>query len=259
MTFRLEHHNQILTVLECLDSEILRKGSAYFGGGTLIAFQFDEYRWSKDVDFIASVGTEGYKHLRTVVFDGGHEALFSDLSKIKIGRSTTDQYGIRMIVFVDDMPIKTEIIAEPRFQLDPPRYLKWSPVPCLSFNDCFTSKLLANSDRYADDSVEARDLIDLAILRLQSPIPQASIEKAEKAYQVMRPLKRALELFQGRPDYREKCFLGLEVDQAQIPKIIDGIDLLSTDLGLSYTSRVFREQHDIFADLETQIKKREDS
>ena len=58
-------------------------------------------------------------------------------------------------------------------------------------------KLLSNSDRYADDSVEARDLIDLAILRLQSPIPQASIEKAEKAYQVMRPLKRAIELLQG--------------------------------------------------------------
>ena len=259
MTFRLEHHNQILTVLECLDSDILRKGSAYFGGGTLLAFEFDEYRWSKDVDFIASVGTEGYKYLRAVVFEGGHEALFQDLSKIKVGRSTTDQYGIRMIVFVDDVPIKTEIIAETRFLLNPPRYPKWSVVPCLSFNDCFTSKLLSNSDRYADDSVEARDLIDLAILRLQSPIPQASIEKAEKAYQVMRPLKRAIELFQGRPNYREKCFLSLQVDQAQIPKIIDGIDLLSTDLGLSHTPRVFREQHDILADLEAQIKKREDS
>jgi hypothetical protein len=37
-----------------------------------------------------------------------------------------------------------------------------------------------------DDSVESRDLIDLAILRLQSPIPQEAIEKAEKAYEVMR-------------------------------------------------------------------------
>ncbi|MEH2108311.1 nucleotidyl transferase AbiEii/AbiGii toxin family protein [Nostoc sp.] len=142
------------------------------------------------------------------------------------------------------MPIKTEIIAETRFQLDPPRYPKWLLVPCLSFNDCFTSKLLSNSDRYADDSVEARDLIDLAVLRLQSPIPQVSIEKPEKAYQLIRPLERAIALFQGRPDYREKCFLGLQVDQAQIPKIIDGIDLLSMDLGLSETLRAFREQHD---------------
>jgi|GEM_PF-2359130 hypothetical protein len=51
MTFRLEHHNQILTVLECLDSDILNKGSAYFCGGTLLAFEFEEYRWSKDIDF----------------------------------------------------------------------------------------------------------------------------------------------------------------------------------------------------------------
>jgi hypothetical protein len=54
-----------------------------------------------------------------------------------------------------------------------------------------TSKLLSNSDRYIDDSVEARDLIDLAILRLQSPIPKVSIEKAERAYEVIRPLKKA--------------------------------------------------------------------
>lgn len=249
MTFRLEHHNKILTILECLDSEVLKEGSAYFGGGTLLALDFEEYRWSKDVDFIASVGTQGYKYLRQVVFDGGHEALFRDLSKIKIGRSTTDQYGIRMIVFVDNIPIKTEIIAENRFQLDPPRYPQWSPVPCLSLNDCFTSKLLSNSDRYMDDGVEARDLIDLAVLRLQSPIPQVSIEKAEIAYEVMRPLQKAIERFQSRPDYREKFFVGLQVDKAQIPKIIDGIDLLAEDLGLSHTERLFQEQHDIFADL----------
>ena len=248
MTFRLDHHNKILTILECLDSEVLRKGSAYFGGGTLLALDFEEYRWSKDVDFIASVSTEGYKYLRTVVFDGGHEALFSDLSKIKIGRSTTDQYGIRMIVCVNEEFIKTEIIAEIRFELDPPRYPKWSPVPCLSLNDCFTSKLLANSDRYIDNSVEARDLIDLAVLRLQFPIPQSSIDKAEKAYEVIRPLKKAIERFQEKPDYREKCFLGLQINESQIPKIIDGIDLLSIDLGLSPTPRVFREQPDIFGD-----------
>ena len=252
MTFSLEHHNKILTILECLDSEVLKEGFAYFGGGTLLAFDFEEYRWSKDIDFISSVGTQGYKYLRKVVFDGGHEALFNDLSKIQIGRATTDQYGIRMVVYVDNTPIKTEIIAETRFQLDPPRYPEWSPVPCLSLNDCFTSKLLSNSDRYMDDSVQSRDLIDLAILRLQSPIPQASIEKAENAYEVIRPLKKAIERFQLGPNYREKCFVGLQIDQDELPKILDGIDLLAEDNGLLHTERLFREQHDIFADLETQ-------
>ena len=251
MPFKLGHHSIILKILECLDCEVLIRGSAYFGGGTLLAFDFEEYRWSKDIDFLASVGTEGYKYLRTVVFDDGHKALFRDLSRIQIGRCTSDMYGIRMIVSIDDVHIKIEIIAETRFQLDPPRYPKWSPVPCLSLNDCFTSKLLSNSDRYMDDSIEARDLIDLAVLRLQSPLPSSSIDKAEKAYEVIRPLKKAIERFQERPNYRQECFQGLQIDEAQIPKIIDGVDLLSTDLGLSLTPRVFREQHDIFTDLET--------
>ncbi len=37
MTLRLEHHSKILTVLKCLDCDILTKGSAYFGDGTLLA------------------------------------------------------------------------------------------------------------------------------------------------------------------------------------------------------------------------------
>ncbi|QSJ15903.1 nucleotidyl transferase AbiEii/AbiGii toxin family protein [Nostoc sp. UHCC 0702] len=256
MTFSLEHHNKILTILKSLNHDVLKEGSAYFAGGTLLTLDYQEYRQSKDIDFISPVFTSGYKYLRTVVFDGGFEALFCDLSKIKIGRGTTDQYGIRMIVIVDDLAIKTEIIAESRFELDPPRYPEWSPVPCLSFNDCFTSKLLSNSDRYMDDSVEARDLIDLAILRLQSPIPQQSIEKAEKAYEVIRPLEIAVKRFQERPDYRQECFYSLQVNEAQIPMIIDGIDLLASDLDLEITERVFKEQHDIFDNLETESKNR---
>lgn len=248
MSFRLDHHNKILAILQSLNCNVLENGSAYFGGGTIIALDFDEYRWSKDIDFISSVTTEGYKYLREIVFDNGHEALFNDLSKIQLGRCTTDQYGIRMSVSVNNTLIKTEIIAENRFQLDLPRYPSWSPVPCLSLNDCFTSKLLANSDRYSDNSVVSRDLIDLAVLRLQCPIPQSAFNKAEKAYVVVRPLKRAIELFQAKPEYRQKCFQGLQITQNWIPKIIDGIDLLSSDFDLPATERIFEEQHDIFSD-----------
>lgn len=243
MTFRLDYYNKILTVLESLDSDVFEEGSAYFGGGTLIALDFGEYRWSKDVDFICPVPSPGYKHLRTVVFEGGHEALFRDLNRVQVGRGTTDQYGIRMVVIVDGVPIKTEIIAEARFELDLPRYPEWSPIACLSLNDCFTSKLLSNSDRYMDNSVEARDLIDLAVLRLQSSIPQEAIEKAEKAYEVMRPLKVAVQRFQERADHRESCFSGLRIDDSQIPKLVDGIDFLASDLGLASTKRAFKEQH----------------
>jgi hypothetical protein len=101
-----------------------------------------------------------------------------------------------------------------------------------------------------DDGVESRDLIDLAVLRLQSPIPQADWDKAENAYEVLRPLKRAVQRFQARLDHREECFAGLQiVVQPQISKIMDGIDLLAGDLGLPTTLRTFNEQHDFLADI----------
>jgi Nucleotidyl transferase AbiEii toxin, Type IV TA system len=250
MSFQFAHHNKILTVLESLNADVLKKGSAYFGGGTLIALDFEEYRWSKDIDFICPIASQGYKHLRNVVFDGGFQALFQDLSRIQIGRGTTDQYGIRMSVAVEDVPIKVEIIAEARFELDPPRYPEWSPVACLSLSDCFTSKLLANADRFMDDGVVSRDLIDLAVLRLQSPIPQGALDKAENAYEVLRPLERAVQRFQERPDYRKECFLGLQVlAQPQLSQIMDGVDLLAGDLGLPRTLRTFNEQRDFLADI----------
>jgi hypothetical protein len=244
MCFRLDHHNKILTILESFNQKLLKESFAYFGGGSLIALDHEEYRWSKDIDFICPISTSGYKRLRTAIYDGDYAALFSDLTQIKIGHSTTDQYGIRMLLKVGELPIKAEIIAEARFELDPPRYLEWTPVPCLSLNDCFTCKLLANSDRYMDSSVEARDLIDLAVLRLRTPIPASAIDKAENAYEVMRPLKEAVEYFQARPDFRDKCFTGLQIEKIKIPKIIDGIDLLAEDLGLISTVRTFQEKYD---------------
>jgi hypothetical protein len=45
MTFKLDYHNKILTILECLDSEILKNASAYFGGGSILALDFGEYRF----------------------------------------------------------------------------------------------------------------------------------------------------------------------------------------------------------------------
>jgi len=246
MIFELEHHNRILRILESLNSHLLEESQAYFGGGTLLTLDFGEYRWSKDIDFLCPISSSGYKQLRTIIFDGGYQALFHDQTSIDIQRGTTSQYGIRLLIKVDGEPIKMEIIVEARFKLDSPRYPEWSPVACLSLDDCFTSKLLSNSDRYMDDSVEGRDLIDLAVLRLQSSIPEKAIAKAEKAYEVIRPLKEAIQRFQRREEYREKWFSSLQFDPLQIPKIIDGIDRLASDFDLPITERTFQEQHHEF-------------
>jgi hypothetical protein len=90
MIFRLDHHNKILTILNSLNADVLRESFAYFGGGTLIALLLGEYRQSKDIDFICPIASSGYKHLRTVVFDGGYQALFRNLNRISLGRGTKD-------------------------------------------------------------------------------------------------------------------------------------------------------------------------
>jgi hypothetical protein len=89
-------------------------------------------------------------------------------------------------VVVDGFTIKLEVVAEGRIMLDPPRFLDFLPVPCLSAVDCWAEKLLANAvhgvspmeNRWPDDRIRSRDLIDLAVLRLSSPIPEVAIEKA---------------------------------------------------------------------------------
>lgn len=69
----------------------------------------------------------------------------------------------------------------------------WSPVPCLSLVDCIAEKLLANADRWADSSIESRDLIDLCVIRFNNTFPDAAKIKAENAYPVIEPLKRAIK------------------------------------------------------------------
>lgn len=243
MEFQIGHHQRIYRVLENLNHEFLSECHAYFGGGTLLALDLGEYRTSNDIDFICAVGAD-YRQLRNALGNHSPQLLLQHNSGLEIDRFTTDQYGIRMSIVVDGIAIKTEIIAEARFTLDEPRQPSWSPVECLSITDCFASKLLANADRYPDPGVYARDLIDLAFLRNQQPIPALAIEKAEAAYNVITPLRSALTRFQADPDLRSRCYDNLAIDPAFYAQLIDGIDLLAIDIDLKKTSRTIGESGD---------------
>ncbi len=243
MDFEIGHHQLIYRVLESLNCEFLSECRAYFGGGTLISLDLGEYRTSNDIDFICALGSD-YRKLRNAISDRHPRILLKDNSALEIERFTADQYGIRMAIVVDGVTIKTEIIAEARFELDLPRQPSWSPVECLSVSDCFTSKLLANADRYTDPSVHSRDLIDLAFLRNERSIPPLAIDKAETAYRVMIPLKAALTKFQADADLRFHCYENLTISEDFRSQLIDGIDLLAIDLGLAKTIRTIGESDD---------------
>jgi hypothetical protein len=243
MNFQIRHHQLIYQILENFDREFLSECRAYFGGGTLLALDLGEYRTSNDIDFICPIGAD-YRKLRNAISDWSPRVLLQPNSTLEIERFTADQYGVRMSIIIDRIPIKTEIIAEARFELDLPRQPSWSPVQCLSITDCFTSKLLANADRYADPSVHCRDLIDLAFLRNHQPISPISIDKAEAAYRVIAPLTTALNQFQANADLRFRCYENLAIDPVFHAQLIDGVDLLAIDLGLAKTIRTIGESGD---------------
>lgn len=242
MDFKIDRHRIIHRILNGLNHQLLDECRAYFGGGTLISLDLGEYRTSNDIDFICTYGAD-YRKLRSTIGQDNPQLLLTDES-LEITRFTTDQYGIRMGIVADGVTIKTEIIAEGRFELDAPRQPTWSQVKCLSVNDCFTSKLLANADRYADASTNSRDLIDLAFLRNEQPIPPISIAKAEAAYPIVPALTSALTQFQGNADWRFHCCEQLNIATVHRSKLIDGIDLLAIDLRLGKTERLMSETKD---------------
>ncbi|WP_414574731.1 nucleotidyl transferase AbiEii/AbiGii toxin family protein [Anabaena sp. CCY 9402-a] len=237
--FERELHQIILNVLNQLNANFLLESGAYFGGGTLVSLKHGEYRLSKDIDFLCSSGT-GYRWLRQNIAENQYNALFNTQNNLKFPRELkADQYGVRFAIMVDETLLKFEIIREGRIELGEPDYPTWSPVPCLNEIDSFAEKLLANSDRWNDSSVDSRDLIDLAIQRLKSPIPIEAIKKAETAYPVIEPLKKAISSFQNNPAYRDKCFTALRIINPS--KVIDGIDLMAADLSLEKTVRTLSE------------------
>jgi predicted nucleotidyltransferase component of viral defense system len=231
--FNLRQHNLVLNVLQSLKPDFFEQCQIYFGGGTLLALLYGEYRLSRDIDFLCTYG-ENFSRLRHSIYDDGISALFTSGAQLPKDWKT-DRDGVRTSIVVSGTVLKFEIVAEGRVAFNSPSYPAWSPVPCLSLVDQVAEKLLANGDRWADASIDSRDLIDLAILKLKTDFPQRAIEKAEAAYPCIAPLKRAILNFQSQPEYRLRCYDRLAI---QTPtEVIHGLDLLAQQFDLPLTDR----------------------
>lgn len=134
---------------------------------------------------------DGYRFLRATIADADMKpsVLFQRTGDLEFPRDVTaNQYGIRFLILHEKMPIKFEVVFEGRIELDPPEKYPWTKLPCLSLIDRFAEKLLANADRGLDEAIKSRNLIDLAVMRRDTEVPKAAIEKAEKAY----PAKKSI-------------------------------------------------------------------
>jgi hypothetical protein len=220
--FKRPHHQRIAKVLQALDAPLLKDLHCLFGGGTAIALRHGEYRESVDIDFLVS-DVAGYRELRQLLTSAPGIAgiVRADVpALIQLRETRADQYGIRCRVQVDAAEIKFEIVLEGRITLDAPGDADAiCGVATLTPLDMATSKLLANSDRWADDGVFSRDLIDLAMLTPGLPLLRNAVVKAEKAYgqSVRSDLAKALARVKTRQGWLERCMLAMAMD---MPKAV---------------------------------------
>lgn len=227
--FERPHHQRIARVLQGLDAALLLGNGCLFGGGTAIALSHGEFRESVDVDFICS-SVDGYRTLRNLVGGvAGMVALFT--RPLPMAREPRiDQYGIRCALDVDGTAIKLEIVFEGRVALSDPgpedRILGvWTLAP----DDQVATKLMANADRWADDSVLSRDLIDLAMLTTTGHLAPAGITKARRAYgdSIASAFAKARAQLLAQPGRLKACMrsLGITLPEAELRGRIERLSL----------------------------------
>ena len=212
--FERPHHQRIAQVLLALDAQLLRENNCLFGGDTAIALRYGEYRESVDIDFLVS-NLAGYRNLRQLLTNPGGiagivHAQATPLEQVNEVRA--DQYGVRVMLRVAGRPIKFEIVLEGRIQLAEPTVKdEVCGVATLSPLDMATSKLLANSDRWGDDGVFNRDVIDLAMMKPSLALLRQALLKAHGAYgdAIRQDLDKALLRLQTRQGWLERCIQAL--------------------------------------------------
>ncbi len=221
--FEREHHRRVARVLEALDARRLHAHQCLFGGGTAVALRCGEYRESLDIDFLVS-HREGYRALREAMSGA---AGFQALCRPGAGAITqtrdvrADQYGVRTMLRVDGVEFKFEIVLEGRITLDAPGDGDLlCGVATLTPQDMATSKLLANADRWRDDSVLSRDLIDLAMMMPGKALLREAIAKAEGAYGVaiQTDLRNAIQSLRERPHRLDHCMRAMRMNT--VPKAL---------------------------------------
>jgi hypothetical protein len=218
--FARPYHQRIHEVLLALDATLLREHQCYFGGGTAIVLQRDEYRESVAMDFMLSDLTS-YRELRRVLQDRDALAQFFGLGRgplVALPEVRADQYGIRTALPLKTGSIKFEIVFEARITFDRPGPEdQIAGIATLTQADLVTSKLLANVDRWADDGVMSRDILDLAMLQPTPKTWSAALQKAEDAYgaAVLQSLEKARARLVDEPQRLARCIEVLQVSTPQ--------------------------------------------
>lgn len=225
--FERPHHRNIALILQALDPVALASKHCYFGGGTAMALRFGEYRESVDIDFVVA-DIRGYRELRQLLTGvDGLQPIVRDGLRLDLARDVRgDQYGIRTRVRAGESQVKFEIIFEARIELDVPGAEdRICGVQALSPLDLAAEKLLANTDRWRDDSVFSRDLIDLAMMRADRKLLESACAKAEGAYgaSVRQSLAQAVDQLRTDPARLARCTRALKIETVSKAQVLQQV------------------------------------
>jgi hypothetical protein len=223
--FKRPLHRHVLAHLQRLNARLLAECACYFGGGTRIVLELDEYRESRDVHFLCS-DQAGYRRLRETIVERSLGELAAE--PMALARDVrADQYGIRTRLGEGEAALKFEIVREARIELAGIQ-VSGLPVPCLSRPSCFAEKFLANADRGLDRSTLSRDLVDLAFM-----LRAWSLEDARNGYalacdaygkDISRKLAATLEMIKDRV-HRARVIEALAITDS--PALATGLKRLS--------------------------------
>lgn len=238
--FERVHHRRIAAILHALDADLLARHGCLFGGGTAIALGHGEYRESVDIDFLVSDGA-GYRALRQLLTGpGGVQSIARAEGLLHASRDVrADRYGLRTLLRSEGGDIKFEIVSEGRIVLEPPNDgHRLCGVAVLAPVDQVATKLLANADRWADDAVMSRDLIDLAMMAPGAELFRAGAAKATAAYgpSIAVDIARAVDAIRVRPHRLDRCMEAMRmstVPKALLWKRIKAIETLAATSSLS--------------------------
>lgn len=215
--FERPHHKRIERVLDALDARVLDQLQCWFGGETAIVLRFGEYRESVDIDFLVS-DLDSYRELRQLLKGRTDIAPLQREGTVPVvsrREMRADQYGIRTTLDVDGEPIKFEVVLEGRIRFERPGAADTvCGISTLSTTDLAASKLLANSDRWRDDSVFSRDAIDLAMMDLSPRKLRPALDKAREAYgeAIHIDMHRAIAGLRERPGHLQRCIDALSIE-----------------------------------------------
>ncbi|WP_420588296.1 nucleotidyl transferase AbiEii/AbiGii toxin family protein [Bacterioplanoides sp.] len=225
------HHQLIWDALSHFDSSYLEANNILFGGGTRIALELGEYRESTDIDFFCA-GRSSYRAVRSQTTNSSLGHVLNENSGLEFLRDIrADRDAVRTYVRTpeDGTPIKLEFVHFDICDIVQDEGDTLFNVPVVDRATCFTTKLLANADRF--DNPSRKDIFDLCMMRREwGEIPVEAWENADRTYgypTIFQGLYGALSKLMDESDSAiETAVDSLKIEENLANELIDDVSEL---------------------------------